>query len=71
MKFEYCGSQNERQPVALIDQEGDLMFRCKDGTIVWFDNQTGQVTNSCAEFQDYISCAQKLFYKGDKIIITL
>lgn len=66
MKFEYDGTDSERDCVAYIDGEGDLIINgdCGDGIFISKEYETAGPSEWEPE-----DAAQK-FYPGDKITIT-
>lgn len=74
MKFVYEQKEQHKIPVAMIDYDGDLVFRCES-----MDNAQGMVavnpsTNkgyfaTSYDFNEMLATAQRVFYKGDELTI--
>ena len=68
MKFEYEETKKDREPVAYIDEDGDLVIKQYAGNAVTLFT-SGQVISDVAWYPSDFS-HKKLFYPGDKITIT-
>lgn len=72
MKFECERDTDRGEPVAMIAEDGDLVFVCETGGIVFLPCGSGvDADYGIMPFYKLKDSAQKLFYRGDKITITL
>lgn len=68
MKFEYeKKDDDDRECVAFIDADGDLILRVDRTKSLWFDSRGGRAYEF-GKFND--QAATHRFYRGDSITIT-
>lgn len=67
MKFEY--ENDERDCVAFIDNEGELVVKLEDGTNMVMQ-ENGETFKGVVRFEALFCSAAHKFYRGDKVTIT-
>ena len=69
MEFKYDNIDDERECVAFIDNEGDLIIKLEDGTNMVMQ-ESGEPFKGSVGFDMLFCSAVHKFYPGDKVTIT-